>query len=102
MERNLLERRYVELINYFKILSSNAVRNDDKNKAQICYYIVKRLDTIREQRHLAIIGSKDEKRTKYQHILDLLDNNLSIEQLALIILQKFSKEKFEKTKEEGR
>ena len=104
MEKNIPERRYQELICHLKILSSNADNKNDKKQATTYFFLAKKLEDIREQRHLSLIGSKDKKKEKYQKILELLNNDLNIEQLAQVISRKFEGEgnKVNKTKDEGR
>ena len=105
MEKNIPERKYQELISYLKILSSNADKDNDKNLAGTYFFLAKKLEDIREQRHLSLIGSKDEKKARYEKILGLLNNDSNIEQLAQVISKKFESENFnniEKSKEEGR
>ena len=92
MKEDTPESRYISLVTHFKILSSNATKNNKIKDAKIYSFIAKKLEDIREQRHLSLIGSKDIKRTKYQNILELLNNDLSIEQLVLEISKKFSNE----------
>lgn len=71
---NELEKKYLSLITDLKML---AMRTKDESEAKRYKALYKQLQSIREQRHLSLIGEEGETKRKYREILEFVDNNYS-------------------------
>lgn len=71
-----LEEKYLSLITDLKIL---ATRTKDESEAKRYKSLYKQLQSIREQRHLSMVGEEGEEKTRYRQMLEFIDDNYSAE-----------------------
>ena len=74
MNRNEKEAKLRIIEGRFKILEIRARYSKEEN-ANKCHEIVRKLSCIRENRHLAMVGEKNEEGKIYEKLLDIIGEN---------------------------